>query len=210
MRTSIVLIDYENVQPKDLSPLVENGFRVMLFVGASQTRLPFELVDSMQRLGDRAEYVKVSGAGRDALDFHICYYIGQLAAEDPDARFHVVSKDSGFDPLIAHLRTKKIRAARVRRLSSLLAASQTAKPSNAARNGEVKTVRDRLRKMKHAKPRSVKTLSSTIAAMLGDKRSNGQVAALVQALEKCGFLTITDKKISYPGTDGDGPKQKGA
>jgi hypothetical protein len=43
MRTNYILIDYENVQPKNLSILKYHDFRVIVFVGASQTKITFEL-----------------------------------------------------------------------------------------------------------------------------------------------------------------------
>src|SRR6185369_15922217 len=53
-------------------------------------------------------YVQISSHGPSALDFHIAYYIGRLAAAHPDAYFHIISKDKGFDPLINHLKDQKI------------------------------------------------------------------------------------------------------
>ncbi len=85
----------------------------MVFIGANQTKVPFEVAQAMQAMGSNAEYVKIAGNGSNALDFHIAFYIGQLAAADPTAFFHIISKDSGFDPLIAHLKIEqKIFAAR--------------------------------------------------------------------------------------------------
>ena len=54
----------------------------------------------MQSLGADAEYVRIEGNGPNALDFHIAFYIGNIAAKDPDCYFHIISKDTGFDPLI--------------------------------------------------------------------------------------------------------------
>ena len=52
-------------------------------------------------------------------DFHIAYYIGRLAAETPDAFFHVISKDTGFDPLIKHLKTQKILCQRSKSIAEI-------------------------------------------------------------------------------------------
>ena len=112
MRTNYVLIDYENVQPSALSVLEKEHFKVIVFVGASQAKVAFDVAAQLQRLGPSASYVKISGNGPNALDFHIAYYIGHLAAAEPDAYFHIISRDTGFDPLIAHLKTKKIFACR--------------------------------------------------------------------------------------------------
>jgi hypothetical protein len=35
---------------------------------------------ALQALGSNGSYVKVSGHGRNALDFHIAYHIGKLSA----------------------------------------------------------------------------------------------------------------------------------
>jgi hypothetical protein len=105
VRTNYVLIDFENVRPASLEPLTDDHFKVIVFVGASQTRLAYEVAASVQQLGSRAEYVKVSGNGANALDFHIAYHIGRLAAAELSAYFHIISKDTGFDPLVQHLRS---------------------------------------------------------------------------------------------------------
>jgi hypothetical protein len=103
LRTNIVLIDFESVQPASLSVLAADHFKLKVFVGATQNKLPFDLVTAMQRMGERAEYVKIAGVGPNALDFHIAYYIGRISSSEPDAFFHIISKDTGFDPLIQHL-----------------------------------------------------------------------------------------------------------
>lgn len=119
MRTNYVFIDFESVQPKSLEALAHDHFKVFLFVPANQSKLPFELAMSLQRLGARAECIKISESGRNALDFHIAYYIGRLAVEDSSAYFHIVSRDAGFDPLIRHLKSRKIFAGRVQTVADI-------------------------------------------------------------------------------------------
>jgi len=101
MRTNFVLIDSENVKPDYIERLVHEHFRVFVFVGANMNRLGFQIVNAVQSLGSNASYVKVSGHGPDALDFHIAYYIGKLSASYPDAYFHIISKD-GFASKVGH------------------------------------------------------------------------------------------------------------
>ena len=91
MRTNFVLIDFESVQPDSLAALQHDYFRVIVFVGANQSKVPFEVAAVLQRMGSNAEYVKISGNGRNALDSHIAFYIGQLAAQAPAAYFHIIS-----------------------------------------------------------------------------------------------------------------------
>ena len=119
LATHYVLIDFENVQPRNLELLTKHPFKVFVFVGANQTKVPFDLADSMQLLGNNARYIKISGNGQNALDFHIAYYVGELAAKDPDAHFHVISKDKGFDQLIKHLNSRQIRIQREKDLAEI-------------------------------------------------------------------------------------------
>ena len=81
MKTNYILIDYENVQPKSLAVLKGHDFKVIVFVGANQTKIPIDLAKAMQALGSSGEYIIISGNGPNALDFHIAYYIGELAAK---------------------------------------------------------------------------------------------------------------------------------
>ena len=112
MPVNYVLIDFENVQPKNLEILSKHPFNVYVFVGASQAKITYEFAVAMQQLGENAKYVKIGGNGKNALDFHLAFYVGELATKDPEAYFHVISRDTGFDPLIKHLRSRKIRIQR--------------------------------------------------------------------------------------------------
>ena len=65
MSTHYVLVDFENVQPTTLAALNDGNARILVFVGASQTKLPFDLVTAMQQLGPRAdEFVEIAGRDR--------------------------------------------------------------------------------------------------------------------------------------------------
>ena len=194
MRINYVLIDFENVQPESVEQLAHDHFKLLVFVGANQAKLPFEIATSLQRLGSSAEYIKISGNGSNALDFHIAYYIGQLAAADPSAYFHIVSKDTGFDPLIQHLKSKKILAGRVKAIADipLVKASNSKSPAE-----RLEIVLAKLQQLKAAKPRAVKTLSSTIAALFQKQVSEEEVALLVGELTKAGFVSVAGTKVSY-------------
>jgi hypothetical protein len=195
MRTNYVLIDYENVQPASLAGLDAEPFRVLVFVGASQDKLRFELADTVHRLGTRAEYIKISGHGRNALDFHIAYYLGQLAAKDPKAYFHIISKDAGFDPLIYHLKKHKVFAARsndVADIPLLKAASAKCTPER------IKVVVAKLRQLGCCKPNALKTLTGTINALFPTKRLvDEELTEVLNGLQSQGLVSIQENKVSY-------------
>ncbi len=194
MRTNYVLIDYENVQPESLTGLDAEHFKVLLFVGASQTKLSFEVAAAMQGLGARAQYVKISGNGSNALDFHIAFYVGHLSAADPTAYFHIISKDTGFDPLIQHLKVKKVSVVRSKAIEDiplLKAANSKSVPEKVA------VVVTNLQQRGASKPRTVKTLSSTISSLFQKQLSEEELEELLQELQSRGLVVVAENKVTY-------------
>lgn len=172
MKNNYVLIDFENIQPKNLAILNGHDFRVIVFVGANQTKIPFDLASALQALGTKAEYVKAGGNGQNALDFHIAFYIGQLSEKDPNAYFHIISKDTGFDPLITHLKEKKILAQREKDLSEI----PMLRISNATSTEEkLEAIVKSLAARGHARPRKVKTLSNTINSLFSKSLEEAEI-----------------------------------
>ncbi len=194
MKTNYVLIDYENVQPEAMAGLCEDHFKVLVFVGENQSKVTFEVASALQQMGSRAEYIKITGNGKNALDFHIAFYLGQLALKEPDAFFHIVSKDTGFDPLIQHLKAQKILACRSADVGEI-PIIKTATPKTQA--DQIALVLEDLKRRKASKPRAVKTLISTISSMFQKQLSEQQVKAIITALTKQGVLDINGTKVSY-------------
>lgn len=194
MRTNFVLVDYENVQPRELGLLKDGPFKVKLFLGPNQSKIPVSLATALQSLGGNAEYVVLEAAGTNALDFHIAYYLGVLANEEPSAFFHVISKDSGFDPLIKHLKTKKIFAQRSPRLEDIPCFKPA--PSVVGDQKVDIAIADLVRR-KASKPRTEKTLLSTLHALFKKELSEQELSELVASLCKRGIVTVVGAKVSY-------------
>jgi hypothetical protein len=196
--TNYLLIDYENVQPDTFAAFDANDFRVMVFVGAGQSKVAFDTASALQKLGDKAEYVKISGNGSNALDFHIAYYIGKISAQDPGACFHVISKDSGFDPLIQHLTDQNIVAARFKDVLDIpILKTAFGRPTPEGLN----VVIANLRRRGATKPTTLKALTNTIDSVFHKQLSGEAVEALVKTLEKDGLITVSDNKVSYAFPD---------
>lgn len=194
MRTNFVLVDFENVQPKDLGLLKDGPFKVKLFLGPNQAKIPVALASSLQSLGSNAEYVVLETAGNNALDFHIAYYIGVLSAEDPTAYFHIISKDTGFDPLIKHLKGKKVFAQR----STCIADIPYFKPAlPSAPDAQIEIVVADLLRRKASKPRTQKTLLSTLHALFKKELSEQQLSQLFASLCSRGIVKVDGTKVSY-------------
>ena len=195
MKTNIILIDFENVQPKDLAQLRGRPFKTKVFCGANQTKVPFDLAAELQPLGPDAEYIKIQGTGPNALDFHIAYYIGRLSSEIPGATFHIVSKDKGFDPLIKHLQTQNVTCDRLSALSDIPGLSV---PAPSPPPDRTQKVAGNLLNRKEARPRTVKTLTAFIKAQLNNQAADVAVGEVLAQLKQGGMLTLPDGKVTYP------------
>jgi len=194
MKNNYVLIDYENVQPKNLNILNGHEFKVIVFVGANQAKIPFELASALQALGSNAEYVKIEGSGRNALDFHIAFYVGKLSEQDPNGYFHIISKDSGFDPLIKHLKANKIFAQREKDLAEI----PLLRAANAMSIDEkIEAVVKSLAARGHSRPRKVRTLRNTINALFMKELEENELSKIVQKLTERKLIAVENENVSY-------------
>ena len=194
MKTNYILIDLENVQPKNLEILKGHDFKVIVFVGSKQMKISFDLAVAMQSLGSTAEYIKIDGDGPNALDFHIAFYIGQISAVDNNCYFHIISKDSGFDPLIRHLKTKRIYAQREKDITEipLLKISNSKSPTE-----RVDAIVEFLKSRGNSKPRTITTLSNSINSLFMKKLETEELAGLVEELIKRKVVVKNGNKVSY-------------
>lgn len=194
MRNNIVLIDFESVQPDSIDDLNHEHFQVLLFCGANQSRIPFEIAASLQKLGPRARYIKIAGSGPNALDFHIAYYIGKFAAEAPGGFFHIISRDKGFDPLILHLKSQRILAARSESIAEIPIVKSSAKKLPAER---AELFIAKLKAPKTTRPRTEKTMMSAIKASFQPVLDEAEVPEILKAMVATGFISIEAGKIVY-------------
>ncbi|MGH8865511.1 MAG: PIN domain-containing protein, partial [Burkholderiales bacterium] len=130
MKVQVVLVDFENVQKLDLARLPAHA-RIRIFVGAQQAKLPTALVLQAQALGVSVEWIRIEGNGPNALDFHIACHLGEGLARTPQAEFVVVSRDTGFDPLLRHLKARGLQCRREAPSTIVKAASKSALDANA-------------------------------------------------------------------------------
>jgi len=194
LHTNYVLIDFENVQPRNLEILSSHPFKVFVFVGARQAKIPYELATAMQRLGENAQYVKIGGQGKNALDFHLAFYVGELVAKDPDAYFHVISKDTGFDPLIKHLKARKVRILREKDLAEIPVLRMSTATSD---DEKIAAIVKNLSARGHSRPRKVKTLANTINSLFTKKLEEEELMSLITELQNKHYIVVTEGNVSY-------------
>lgn len=194
MKTNYILIDYESVQPDILAVLNRDNFKVIVFVGATQSKVSYDIASVLQKMGDRASYIKISGNGPNALDFHIAFYIGQIAAIEKDTFFHIVSKDKGFDPLIKHLKLQKIFACRSEDVNDIPIIK--ASNSNTPDDRQDAVIND-LKRRGNSKPRTIKSLTSTIHSLFQKQLSEPEVTAILNEMTTNQIVKLNGSKVSY-------------
>jgi hypothetical protein len=107
MKKNIILIDYENVQKHDLRPLLAHDVLIKVFYNKNQ-KVGFDFLKLAVEFGkDKFHAIQIEGQGKNAADFHIAYFIGKLLNENKDADFHIISRDTGFKPLVDFLNQGK-------------------------------------------------------------------------------------------------------
>lgn len=217
-----VFVDYENVHDVNLSLIGSKTVHLTLLLGARQTKLDVDLVEKLMAHSSSVQLVRLESSGKNALDFALAFYVGRAAQADPNAYFHIVSKDTGFDPLIEHLRSRHINARRHADYTALtfsaapkLATSEpavpkpptpkpaaskqaVAKPTAAEPNDLLNRVLEHLRKNTTNRPKRKKTLGSHLAAFCGKSSTAAEVEALIENLRTAGHLKIGDKEaVTY-------------
>ena len=105
-------IDYENVQDIKVD-IIKKVANVKIILGQDQNKIPIELVQRTQPLGNAVEWIQVNGRGRNALDFFIVFFLGRDVALNKDKIFIIYSKDTGYDPLINYLKKNGVKIKRI-------------------------------------------------------------------------------------------------
>jgi hypothetical protein len=188
MTERVLFVDLENVQKVDLS-CVPADARVMIFYGVTQKKLPEELVVQAQPLGPRVKWVKISGQGPNALDFHIAFYLGQEVVNSPCAECAILSRDKGFDPLTRHLQALGRTCRRVTSLKDAFPAEEYAEAEHFTRMVA-------LLKKEKARPARRKGLAGKVKSWFPRLTEDARLA-LIQRLFDESHVRESEKALSY-------------
>lgn len=197
-----VFVDFENVHQVDLSVIGAKSVNFTLLLGAKQTKLDAGLVEKLMEHAASVQLIRLASSGKNALDFTLAYYVGRAVSADPAAYIHIVSKDTGFDPLIEHLRSRHIHAHRHPSFATLTfsgtaktAAVASSKAEPASQEEPLNRVLERLHKNVANRPKKKKTLLSQLKSQLSKDTTDADAAAavLLDKLVKAGHVRIGDK-----------------
>jgi hypothetical protein len=189
-RTQHIFVDFENVHAIDLDLVDGQPAVVHLVLGERHKSVPLEIAKQLLKYPQQVRLVEAGKSGRNALDFVLAYRVGVESAADPKAYFHIVSKDTGFDALILHLRKHHILACRDDSFAKAFAAGEALPIANADR---LKAVTERLTKNKTNRPKRKKTLLSQINSYFGKKLTDTELEEIVQTLIASQIIEIGPK-----------------
>lgn len=158
-----VLVDLENNQPTldEVRRLVPDLTDAWLFHSQKQAKH----LASFAALGERHTRVPITRPGKNALDFHLAFYVGYIAARNPDAKLVVVAIDRGYRPMVEHARTLGFQVTTAAHRPAAAAAGRTAatKAPGATTASKVAAKKKPAVK-KPAKPASVKSPTTVAKA----------------------------------------------
>jgi hypothetical protein len=192
-----VLVDGENIPDVDLGLFGDKTIHLILLFGARKSKLNVDLVEKLVEHASSVKFIRLTSPGKNALDFALAFYLGQAAASDPAASFHLVSKDTGYDPLIAHLRRQHLSVQRHDDYSFLpfqskpakKAATKTAIPEPDLISRAV----DGLRKCATNRPKKKKGLLGTLKNYLNKDATDRTRDDLLEKLISEGYVSIGEK-----------------
>jgi PIN domain len=214
MNQSILLVDYENIGKIELAE-IPAGVLVPFFFGASQKSVPKEFLKAALNLRERFVAIDIEGQGKNALDFHIAYYLGEYLTRSPESPCIILSKDKGFDPLVKHLvlRGFAVRRANGMREAFPAAANEDRRPQGESRRpptanqhpsagrAPASVPESALRWLsggaKNRRPRTRKALAAHLFSHFSKKIPEADIQALIDHLVAAGKLGEVNGKITY-------------
>jgi hypothetical protein len=95
-----VLVDLENNQPTldEVRARVPDLTHVWLFHSGEQDKR----LASFEPLGERRRVIGISRPGKNSLDFHLSFYLGEITALFPRAKLVIMAIDKGYVAVIEH------------------------------------------------------------------------------------------------------------
>lgn len=174
-------IDYENIG--NLGKIDLSSYeQIIIFLGAKQPRLDF--TDTKYDKPINMVVVQLKATQANNLDFHLAYYLGKFDNQAPQGvAFEVVSNDSGFSPLIAHIKNGG------RQCNQLKVASAPVETQ--------KLIQSLTSKPKEKRPQKVTSLRNHIASHLGLKGNEIAIQNQLNQLVTASLIKISGDGIEY-------------
>lgn len=217
-----LFLDLENLAPpaEHLQLVRGDHFRLWVHYGPLQKKFNEDQVRAWQPLGEKVFFVQSTKSGKNALDMHIAFSLGEAHHEDvrtnTKARYVIISGDKGFDALFGYLHGKGVQIDRAESIPDALKltghvaptvknaksqAKPVTPPSTKTPSASIATpaelVRANLREHTKNRPRTRKKLEHHIDSLLGHKVDEAGIAKVILLLEKQAAISFAGTKVSY-------------
>lgn len=191
-------IDYENISTLEGIEFSKLS-KIYVFIGAKQNKI--NLGNEKINLLTEIHLLKLKTTSPDNLDFHISYYLGKFdALADKNIEFIVVSNDTGFDPLIKHLKDNGRICNRKKLTGKVEPASQintNTQPSQVNEALQLKLVKTLASTHIEKRPKTEATLKNFTKSHLGLHHDNVGAQREFSKLVKSGLVKVEGKKVKY-------------
>ena len=110
------LIDFENMPISNGTYLEEMhaGDVIIIFYSDMCNEISLDLLEAADKLNIECHYQKANIGTKNALDFQLSSYLGYLIGKGTlNSRYHIVSKDKGYDCLCNYWRSQNISVNRI-------------------------------------------------------------------------------------------------
>ena len=107
------LIDTENIGSAwtEVLPLMGRNDEILLFYTVNSPGIPYRDLQQIMSHLDQMELIPCN-TGRNGLDFQLSSYLGYLLRSSTKTQYIILSKDTGYDPLIQFWKEKGVDIAR--------------------------------------------------------------------------------------------------
>ena len=195
-----VFVDFENIKKIDVEMIGHANQTFHLFFGPQNKSLDIGQVEVLLRNAQSVKLIRSPKAGKNALDFVLAYHLGQAVLAEPVAHFHILSKDTGFDALVALLESKQVVVKRHADWSTLpffsppKTATRTSPTAAHTPSTAAKKVLEALKKAPETGlPKRKKSLLSLAKSVLGKNSTNDASEKVVEELRLTHHLGIDEK-----------------
>jgi hypothetical protein len=215
-----LLVDFENVQPppEDVARVRAADYHLWVFHGPHQNKFDAAMVNAWKPLGDRLQLVQSAKPGKNALDFHIAYYLGVLNERDVIAKrrsmYVVVTGDGGFDAIFTHMRGHGCAVDKAGSIPEALALAERLQapakqapeanaiatpsaPRGTPAEENVAKIIAALASHSKSRPATRKKLEPYVLSRLGNKVTPAVVQAVVKSLIKRGVVKCDGETVTY-------------
>jgi hypothetical protein len=102
MEKRIILIDLENIAPKNIEEIYKNKCEVYAFIRTGLI-VPRGITSTDKKLGKKIKFIRTK-PGKNVSDFFIATYVGKfIEKHGKGVHIQILTNDKGFVPVIEHL-----------------------------------------------------------------------------------------------------------